>query len=403
MENGEAILNREEHSTSPAGVTAWVLTSKAPLRDDRGEIIGLVGVSRDITGRKRAEEAIELQSTRLRMALEVAGTITASLDVDEILHRVVALIREKFGYYSVTVFLLEASGAWASLRAMSGAVDSVENVGKVRLEVGGESMIGWTAAHGQPRIAQDVSADPLYKPHSSRTRSEAVLPMLIGGETIGVLDVQSDRMDAFADDAVTVLKTMAYQIAIAVQNARLHAEEKQRSRELRQAYEALKENQERSLMAEKMASLGRLTAGIAHELNTLIAALRASLVEIGALADEYASSIGDERVTAEDHGEIAAEMKASILLATTAAERAASFISGIKTQTRNPGKVDSRRFDAIPVIEEALLLLGHSLRRANCELEVRARAGSRGARRLAGAARAGRHEPRDERDRRERE
>jgi PAS domain S-box-containing protein len=370
LEDGASMLNREEHSGGEDGRTTWVLTSKVPLRGVGGEIIGLVGVSRDITDRKRTEEALRLQSVRLRMALDVAGTVTALLDVDEILHRVAGLIREKFGYYCVSVFLVEDGGTWAVLRAISGAVDVGGLVGTERVEVGGRSMVGYATARAEARIAQRIEADSEFFPYPvlPRTRSEAVLPMLVGEDTIGVLDVQSDRAEDFPEDAVTILKTMAYQIAIAVQNARLHAAEKERSRELGEAYKALQENQARTLIAEKMSSLGRLTAGIAHEMNTLLAALRASLMEIGRLADEYQSSIGDARVTAEDHGEIAADMKASIKLANTAAERAVSFVRGIKTQTRNMGRVDRERFDPVPVIEEALLLLSHALRRANCDI-----------------------------------
>jgi len=370
VEEGAAVINHEEHSVDEGGRTTWVLTSKVPLRDDGGEIIGLVGVSRDITERKRTEEALKLQTARLQMALDVAGTVTALLDVDEILRRVAELIREKFGYYCVSVFLVEDSGSWAVLRAISSALDLRGIVGTARVEVGGRSMVGYAMASAEARIAQDTRADTLFLPFSvlPLTRSEAALPMLLGMDTIGALDVQSDRAGDFSVDSVTILKTMACQIAVAVQNARLHAAEKEKSRELGEAYRALRENQERSLITERMASLGRLTAGIAHEMNTLLAALRASLLEIARLADEYQSSIGDPRVTAEDHGEIAADMKASIKLADTAAKRAASFVQGIKTQTRNMGQVEARRFDAVPVVEEALLLLGHALRNASCEL-----------------------------------
>jgi PAS domain S-box-containing protein len=370
VETGESLLNREECSVNKDGRTTWVLTSKVPFRDSRGDIIGIVGVSRNITDQKRVEETLRLQSARLQTALDVASTVTALLDVGSILRCVADLIREKFGYYCVNVFLIEEDEAWATLRAISCAAPLKQSIGVVRLEVGDHSMIGFSMAHREPRIAQDIATDPLYLPVSvlPDTRSEAVLPMLIGNTTIGALDVQSDRTEAFPPDAVNVLATMAYQIAVAVQNTRLHTEEKQRSRELREAYKALRENQERSLIAEKMASLGRLTAGIAHEMNTPIASLRASLMEIGRLTDEYQSSIGDAEVTAEDHREIADEMKASIRLANTAAERAASFVRGIKTQTRNIGQIEKQRFDAVPIIEESLLLLSHASRKANCAL-----------------------------------
>jgi signal transduction histidine kinase len=138
-----------------------------------------------------------------------------------------------------------------------------------------------------------------------------------------------------------------------------------RARELQEAYGSLKDNQQRLMSAEKMASLGRITANIAHEMNTPLAAVRAALVEIDKRAVEYQASVGDEEVTSEDHLQIAAEMRAAIQLARSAAERAAGFIRGIKTQTRDLAPQDRLRFDPVPVIEESLLLLSYDIRRAS--------------------------------------
>ena len=370
MDDGLAMLDHEHCRSDDEGNTVWILTSKIPLRDNRDEIIGLVGVSRDITERKRNEEAMLRQSTQLQTALDVAGTVNALLDVERILKCVADLIRDKFGYYSVGIFLVEEDGTQAVLRAHSSAVTPDTQVGTISLEVGSQSMISYAISSSMPRIAQDVSADPFYLavPGLPDTRSEAVFPMLVGEAPIGAIDVQSDKTEAFPPDTITVLKTMAYQIAIAVQNARLHADEQERSRELSEAYKALKDNQERSLLSEKMASLGRLTAGIAHEMNTPLAALRAALVELGNLTDEYEKSIGDPSVDSHDHAEIAEEMKASIKLANSAADRASGFVKGIKTQTRNIGQVESQLFNAVPVIEDSLLLLNHALLKAKCSL-----------------------------------
>jgi len=119
------------------------------------------------------------------------------------------------------------------------------------------------------------------------------------------------------------------------------------------------------LISEKMASLGRLTAGIAHEMNTPLATVRASLVALTKLAAEYDSSIGDTAITPEDHREIAQEIQQAIRLADTAAERAASFVRGIKAQTRDLPQ-ERQQFDVVPVIQETLLLLSHALRKAGC-------------------------------------
>lgn len=138
--------------------------------------------------------------------------------------------------------------------------------------------------------------------------------------------------------------------------------------ELEEALRALRDNQEKLLIADKMASLGRLTAGIAHEMNTPLAAVRSALVELQALAEEYRSSVGDGQVEPEDHRQIAEDMLKTIRLAASAAKRAAGFVQGIKSHTRDMTPKERQRFDAGAVIDEALLLLTHALRKGHCTL-----------------------------------
>jgi signal transduction histidine kinase/DNA-binding LacI/PurR family transcriptional regulator len=151
---------------------------------------------------------------------------------------------------------------------------------------------------------------------------------------------------------------------------RLHRQEHQRARELQAAYQKLSENKERLVLSEKMASLGRLTAGIAHEMNTPIAAVRTALDEIAELAQEYESSIGSPDVTGEDHAQIAHDIRASAQTAKNAAERIAAFVRGIRAQTRELPHAESLRFDLVSAVREALLLLEHSAREKSCSIDL---------------------------------
>jgi len=139
--------------------------------------------------------------------------------------------------------------------------------------------------------------------------------------------------------------------------------------ELQEAYEAIQEKHEKLLASEKMASLGRLATGIAHEINNPLAATRNALSEIGKLASEYQASIGEAEVTPDDHREIAQEMQRAIQLAESAVERATAFVRGIKSQARDLAPRDRVRFNAVPVIQESLLLVSHALRQANCKVK----------------------------------
>jgi DNA-binding LacI/PurR family transcriptional regulator/signal transduction histidine kinase len=149
---------------------------------------------------------------------------------------------------------------------------------------------------------------------------------------------------------------------------RLHAEERERAKELEQAYGALKDNQKKLLMAEKLAALGRLTAGIAHEMNTPLAAARAAMAEVSSLADEYIASIADPGVTADEHQQIGTEIHRAIALAQSAATKLAGFIQRMKGQTRDIAARTRERFDAVRVIADTVERLSHEARKANATL-----------------------------------
>lgn len=140
----------------------------------------------------------------------------------------------------------------------------------------------------------------------------------------------------------------------------------QRNEELEAAQLTMQKQQTKLVIAEKMASIGRLTAGIAHEMNTPLAAVRASMSELSALVDEYSDAIGDSSVLPDDHREIATEMKAAIAIADKSSARASAFVRGIKSQTRDLAGKPRIAFNAVSVVQESILLLSHALRDANC-------------------------------------
>lgn len=154
-----------------------------------------------------------------------------------------------------------------------------------------------------------------------------------------------------------------------LKGARLAREVQQHSQELENAYQTLRENQQQLMLVEKMASLGRLTAGIAHEMNTPLAAVRTVMTRLDELVKEYEASIGDEGVTEEDHREIAKELRAAVQLAEKAAERAAGFVRGVKSQTRGLSAQEHQAINAVAAIDDTLLLLNHVLIQGKCSID----------------------------------
>jgi C4-dicarboxylate-specific signal transduction histidine kinase len=154
-----------------------------------------------------------------------------------------------------------------------------------------------------------------------------------------------------------------------LKGARLAREVQQHSAELEHAYQTLRENQQQLMLAEKMASLGRLTAGIAHEMNTPLAAVRAVMTQLSQLIEEYEASIGDASVTDEDHHEIVRELRSAVQLADKAAERAAGFVRGVKSQTRGLATQEHQAINAVIAVEDTLLLLNHVLMQGKCPVD----------------------------------
>jgi signal transduction histidine kinase len=145
-----------------------------------------------------------------------------------------------------------------------------------------------------------------------------------------------------------------------------------RTRELQEANETLRRNQNALLSSEKMAAIGRLTAGIAHEMGSPLAAVMCALDDLTKLNAEYAESIGDRAVTAEDHRAISEEMAQAMSLASTGAERAAAYVRSIRAQTRDDGTRSSSRFDVAALTRDSLALVAHAARAAHCNVALEA-------------------------------
>ena len=171
-------------------------------------------------------EQLETRSAYLEASAEVGHAASAVLDADELTEDVVDLVRERFGLYYVGLFLLDEMGEWAELRAGTGEAGEQMLLQGHRLRAGGESMIGQCVSRGEARIALDVGDEAVRfdNPLLPNTRSEAALPLQSRGRMFGAITVQSEEPAAFDEDTLTVLQTMADQVAVALDNAYLFAE-----------------------------------------------------------------------------------------------------------------------------------------------------------------------------------
>jgi PAS domain S-box-containing protein len=181
-------------------------------------------VIRDITERKQAEAALGRRALQLQTAAEVARAATSILDPDELIAQVVNLVRERFNFTYVGLYLVDESGQWAVLRAGTGPQGQHLVEQGHRIPVGGKSMTGWCITNAQVRVAQHVEDDPVHLPNPflPETRSEVALPLIARGEVLGAMTIQSAQEAAFTDEDVATLRTMGGHVATALANARLY-------------------------------------------------------------------------------------------------------------------------------------------------------------------------------------
>lgn len=178
------------------------------------------------------ESKVEARTQQLEAAAEVGRAATSILSTDELLTRTVDLIRDRFGYYHVSIFLLDEDHQWAVLQEATGEAGAQLKARGHRLAVGSNSLIGWVTANRRPRIALDVASDEVHFRNEllPDTRSEAALPLRVGERLIGALDVQSRTLNAFNQGDIDVLQVLADQIAIALENGRLFARQERAAR-----------------------------------------------------------------------------------------------------------------------------------------------------------------------------
>ena len=131
-----------------------------------------------------------------------------------------------------------------------------------KLILDNNSIVGFVTSRNEPRIALDVGSDAVYfdNPDLPNTRSEMALPLRVGGQVIGALDVQSTEPNAFSETDANILSTLADQVAIALENARLFSKSREALKKSEDAFSQYVK-QEWSSFASRVKSTGYVFDG----------------------------------------------------------------------------------------------------------------------------------------------
>ena len=171
---------------------------------------------------EEASEQLENRAQQLQAIADVSETVALVKNLKELLPTITQQISRNFDFYHVGIFFLDEAKEYAVFQATNSSGGEKMLGRGHRLAVGQVGLVGSVAQDGKARIALDVGADATYfdNPDLPETRSEMALPLTVGNQIIGVLDVQSRREAVFTEEDTKVFSTLANQVAIAIENAR---------------------------------------------------------------------------------------------------------------------------------------------------------------------------------------
>ncbi|MGB8213409.1 MAG: GAF domain-containing protein [Anaerolineales bacterium] len=203
-------------------------------------------------------QALERRAIQLQAAADVGSTAARLRDLNELMRQVTRLISQRFGFYHTGIFLLDDRREYAVLRAANSEGGQRMLARGHKLKVGQVGIVGYVTGTGQARIALNVGEDAAFfnNPDLPTTQSEMALPLIVGGKTLGALDIQSSQEAAFTQEDITTLKVLADLIAIAIENARLFSENQIALETAQRAYGTLSAEGWRHLLSERQKTVG---------------------------------------------------------------------------------------------------------------------------------------------------
>ncbi|MBC7878440.1 MAG: GAF domain-containing protein [Anaerolineales bacterium] len=175
----------------------------------------------------RANQRNEHRARQFEAIGQVSRAINQTQNLQSLLPKITEVINQQFNFYHVGIFLLDTNNEYAVLVASNSEGGKKMLARNHKLKVGQVGIVGNVAGTSVPRIALDTGADAIYfnNPDLPETRSEMALPLFrTGQQLIGVIDVQSIQPNAFGQDDIQILTTLADQVSIAISNARLYEE-----------------------------------------------------------------------------------------------------------------------------------------------------------------------------------
>ncbi len=214
------------------------------MRDDDGKIFAVLGMYEDITESKhlqqRVQELFERRGYQVQISTEISQEIAAASEIGDLFGRVVTLTKERLGYYHTQLLRYDATQNAVVLISGYGETGQMMLTGGHKLPMG-TGLIGTAAASGQTILRSTLAEDPDWQPNPllPETKGEIAVPIKLGEQVLGVLDVQSNQAGALTEDDRLLLEGLCGQIAVAIEQTRLRQEMAERLEEVNRLYRAM--------------------------------------------------------------------------------------------------------------------------------------------------------------------
>lgn len=211
------VANVEFVHRTKSGEHLHIEGSINPVLDDEGEIKGYLAIQRDVTEEHRAKQNLRDRVRELSFLNELAEVGVKTVDEDRLIHQATQLVGDVFNPDFFGIMLIDETESVLYLHS-SYQVDSRSKNIKIPL---GEGITGQVAQRGEPWYVPDVTQEPAYISGNLNMRSELCVPLNSGEGVIGVINMESEELEAFEDADLKLLTTFADQLAIAIERSRL--------------------------------------------------------------------------------------------------------------------------------------------------------------------------------------
>lgn len=302
------------------------------------------------------QAAVAIENTRLfettqqhlkevNALYQISRGLAASLDIDQLIREMVALLHQLFEYYHVQIYLLDQQTGNLLVKHGSGYAGA-KLAERGHFILAGDGIVGYVAETGEPFFTNNVDEVMFFQrnPLLPETQSEIAVPIKVENQVVGVLDIQNTSQHRFVEGDFQLMIAMADQLAVALQRAGLY-------RNLQSALQQEQNIRSQLIQSERLALVGRLLASVSHELNNPLQAIQNALFLL------------------KDETNLSNQAKQDLDVILSEAERMAALIERLRSAYRPVRIRDFQPVQLNTLIEDVHMLITTHMRQKEISFE----------------------------------